>query len=592
MSLRHLLLALLAPALVPVAVAGEADAAAATITAPELKRHVEVLASDALEGRGTGSAGEKKAAEYLIEGFRAAGLEPGGEDGTFLQPFQVPGEAKLQGTPALELRVGEWWRELTLRREFQPFGFSDSGQLEAPLVFAGYGVVDPARGYDDYAGLDVKGKAVLVLRHQPRPDQGARENAFFVTKAKNAKARGAAALIVVNDTLHQRGDQLAPFGAGEASEETRLPAFHVTRAVAESLFKTAGRDLAALQKQLDEQLRPSSFELPARVRLSVQIERTVLNPRNVIARLPGSDPALAKEIVVFGAHYDHLGRGHTGQSLDPEAQDEIHNGADDNASGTSALLELAQAMTAARPRRTIYFVAFSGEEMGLLGSAHFVKQPPVPLERIVSMINLDMIGRLNKDKLEVGGVGSSPGFPDLVKRVCEPHGLKLRLTKSGFGPSDHASFYGAGVPVLFFFTGLHAEYHRPNDDSPLIQAEGMERVTRAAFAAGLEIANADARPTYVAPPARRENRPRLGVMLDQEWEGTGAALSQVAEGGPAAAAGLQDGDVIVALGGQRIEASEDLLDALGEHKAGDEVEVVVLRGKEQLTFKVKLAGRQ
>ena len=562
--------------------------AAATITAPELKKHVEFLADDAREGRGTGSAGERAAAEYMIAAFRAAGLEGGGEDGSFLQPFEVPGDARLEGTPALQVQVGSWWRDLAIDKEARPFGFSGTGALEAPLVFAGYGVVDPARGYDDYAGLDVKGKAVLILRHQPRPDEGARENAFFVTKARLARERGAAALLVVNDTLHQRDDGLAPFGG---AEDAGLPAFHVTRKVASSLFQLAGLDLAAIQRGIDEGLRPASRELPGRVKLAVKVERQLLRPRNVIARLAGSDPALAHEVVVIGAHYDHLGRGHTGQSLAPGAKDEIHNGADDNASGTAGILELAQAMAAARPKRTVYFVGFSGEEMGLLGSEYFVKHPPIDLKRVVAMINLDMIGRLAKERLEVGGVGSSPGFTELVKRVCEPEGFQLKLTRSGFGPSDHASFYGAGVPVLFFFTGLHGDYHRPSDDPPTVDAEGMQRVARAAFACALELANAPERPAYVAPPPRGgRNRPRLGVMLDQEREADGAGVREVVAGGPAATAGVQDGDVIVSLGGRRIDHSEDLLEALGEHKPGDEVEVVVLRGQEQVTLTVKLGG--
>ena len=534
-SWRLRLLLLPALALAPLAVlraegpseeSAAAARASATITSPELRQHVEFLAADALEGRGTGSQGERKAAEYLIANFKALGLEPGAADGTFLQGFEVPGQTHLVGTPTARIEVGAWWRELAFGREVQAFPFSASGKVQAPLVFAGYGVVDAARGYDDYAGLDVKGKAVLVLRHQPRPEQGARENAFFATKAKLAKERGAAALIVVNETLHQRDDRLAPFGGG--GEDAGLPAFHATRAFAESLFKLAGRDLAAVQKGLEE-LRPGSFELPAKVSLTVEVQRELLRPRNVVARLPGSDPALAGEAIVIGAHYDHLGRGHTGQSLAPNAKEEIHNGADDNASGTAGLLELAQAMVSAHPKRTVYFVAFSGEEMGLLGSEHFVKNPPLPLKQVVAMVNLDMIGRLQKGKLEVGGVGSSPGFTDLVKRHASGDDLQLKLSKSGFGPSDHASFYGAGVPVLFFFTGLHGDYHRPSDDPEKIEADGMQRVARVAFDCALELANGTERPAYVAQQrGSNGNRPRLGVSLDQEFEGEGAALAEVA----------------------------------------------------------------
>jgi len=572
------------------ALRAEEGAVEAAITAGELADHVDYLAGDALEGRGTGSEGERLAARYLIEKFEAAGLEPGSAEGTFLQPFTVAGRASLAGEPEVALEVGPWSRGLKAGEDFSPFGFSASGEVDAPLVFAGYGVTDPERGYDDYAGLDVEGKAVLVLRHEPREKEGIGEHSTFVRKAKNAAERGAVALLVVTDPRHHAGDDsLLPFGSGGGGDAEGLVALHVRQSLVASLFELAGADLKAVQTAIDEDLAPRRVDLDARLRGRLEIERPTLHPKNVVAKLPGRDPELADEVLVIGAHYDHLGRGHAGSSLDPHGDGEIHNGADDNASGTAGLIELAQAFAEDRPRRTVYFVAFSGEEMGLLGSQHFVEHPPIDRERIVAMINLDMIGRLRDESLEVGGVGTSPGFDALVTGAAEAEGLRLSKNASGYGPSDHASFYGAGIPVLFFFTGLHEVYHRPGDDPDTVNHDGMRRVLRTAFTCAEALANADERPAYVEVPRDRRRRPkvRMGIRLGQAEGGQGVAVASVGDGTPAAGAGLAAGDVIVRLGASDVGSPQDLIGALFEYEPGDAVDVVVLRDGERHTLRIE-----
>jgi hypothetical protein len=599
MKVRHLLtaLALGAASFAATAVHAEGEAAA-TITGGEFREHIRFLSSDEMKGRDTGSPEERRAGEYLAQAFARYGLEPVGEDGSYFLPFQVAGNASLKKS-ALSIERQGFSREFAPRADASPFGFSGSGDVDAPLVFAGYGITDPQRNYDDYAGLDVRGKAVLILRHEMRSTTGNRQftpHAHFATKAKNARDHGAAALLIVNGPVRDPADdEVMNFGGG--TDDAGLVAFHVRQSLVQGLFRLAGRDLTQVQREIDEAMKPASFDLGARVKASVAIERETVTARNVVGRLPGSDPALASEIVVIGAHYDHVGLGGHG-SLDPRAGGEIHNGADDNASGTAGMLELAQAFAGARPRRTILFMGFSGEERGLLGSEHFVKHAPVsvPMNKVVAMVNLDMIGRLRPGSLEVGGVGTSPAFRELAERATKAQGLEAKFDPSGYGPSDHASFYGAKVPVLFFFTGLHDDYHRPGDDADKIENDGAAKVARAAFLCAESIANGDARPPYVevAPQARggNRNRPRLGVMLDTSRTSGGVALQQVVDGGPAALAGLRAGDVIVRFGEVEVDKGSDLLEALGAKKFDDKVQVVVLRGAERVTVEVTLTRPQ
>ncbi len=587
--LSNTALALLA--MCALAYAGEdAVTSSAEITEGEMRAHVRYLASDELEGRDTGSQGERLAGEYLAQAFARYGLEPVGEDGTYFLPFEVAGDARLTRA-RLRMEHGGFYREFEVGKDASVFSFSGSGELDVPVVFAGYGITDPQRDYDDYAGLDVTGKAVLILRHEPR-EQGARfsAHAHFTTKAMNARKHGAVAMIVVTDPVHHAGDEdLMPFGGG--ADDLGVVALHARQSLVQGLFRLAGRDLTQVQREIDQDLKPRSFDLGARLQATVEVERKSVTARNVVGRLPGADPALAHEIVVIGAHYDHVGRGGHG-SLDPRAGGEIHNGADDNASGTSGMLELAQAFSQSgeRPRRSIMFMGFSGEERGLLGSEHLVKTAPF-MKDVVAMINLDMIGRLRDGSLEVGGVGTSPGFRALAERAVTAQGLKAAYDPSGFGPSDHASFYGAKVPVLFFFTGLHDDYHRPGDDVEKFEAAGASRVARAAFLCAESIASADERPAYVevARQARgNPDRPRLGVMLDRARASGGVGIDRVVDGSPAARAGLRAGDVIVKLGEVDIDTSRDLMQALGQQKLDDTVKVLVLRGTERVTLEVKL----
>jgi aminopeptidase YwaD len=565
-----------------------AAAAPPTPSADWLLDRVRALSAPEMEGRASGSAGAERAGQYVVAEMQRLGLKPGGDGGAWLQAFSVPTGTRLGSTNALEL-VAPAPRSLALGRDFTPLTVSAEGRQEGGLVFAGHGISAPDLGWDDYAGLDVRGRMVLVLEHEPRradPDGPFRRpDAYHYTershKIINARERGALAVLLVAP-----GEAL-PALTGHAQSAGILVAA-VTPAVADALLAPAGVGLATAAAAIDAGTAPRTFAVPgARLVLQVSLVRERGRAANVVGILPGRDPRLREEAVVIGAHYDHLGRGGQG-SLAPAAAGTIHPGADDNASGVAALLGLARAFAASGAPRTLVFVAFAGEEMGLLGSAHYVRRPAHPIERTVLMLNLDMVGRLRQRTLYVGGVDSGSGLRELVQ--AQAGGLALSVRGDPFGPSDHASFYAAGRPVLFLFTGAHADYHRPGDTWDKIDAAGLADVT--AFAARVveAIAAGPTPPAYarVAAPGGTTGRsagygPFFGVVPEfGESERPGVRVGGVRAGSPADKAGVRTGDVIVAFAGLTVRTLEDFTFALRGRRPGDRVGVTVVRdGAEQ-----------
>jgi hypothetical protein len=563
-------------------------AAPAPPPAPWLLDHVKVLAAPEMQGRASGSAGAERAATYIAGELQRLGLRPGGEGGTWRQSFTVPTGVRLGDVNALALRAPAS-RALELGRDFTPLAVSAEGRQEANVVFVGHGITAPDLGWDDYAGVEVRDRIVLVLDGEPRRGDPAgpfrRPDVYHYTershKIINAREHGARAVLLV-------GAGALPTLAGRAQSAAVL-ALAITPAVADALLAPAGLSLAAAATAIDAGPAPRSFAIPnARVAVQVSLLRTRGQAANVVGVLPGRDPRLREETIVIGAHYDHLGLGGEG-SLAPDAVGTIHPGADDNASGVAAVLGLARAFAqAGGAPRTLVFVAFAGEEMGLLGSAHYVAHPTQPLARTVLMLNLDMVGRLRGKTLYVGGVDSGEGLRTLVQ--AEAGGLTLGLRGDPYGPSDHASFYAGGRPVLFLFTGAHADYHRPGDTAERIDAEGLAQVT--AFAARVveALAGAAAPPAYarvVAPPGSTGRAggygPFFGVVPEfGESERPGVRVGGVRAGSPAERAGVRQGDVIVAFGGLTVRTLEDFTFALRARRPGDRVEVVVQRdGGEQ-----------
>lgn len=579
-----------------------------------LKADIAYLASDELKGRDVGSEGIATAGEFIVKRFDELGVKTDSFDGSAYQEFTLPGPAEM-GAPEqnfLTVTGPDYSQNFVLGETVNPLSLGSSGKFEGEVVFAGYGISAPDLGYDDYKDVDVEGKVVIVIRKEPQQQdndsifEGRRSSqyAYFSTKEIAAALKKAAALIIVNDglTVESGGDGLIPVvGAGKAMTEQQVPTVNCSRAsIDEVLSKACGKTLADFEASIDKDLNPVSQVLEGfSARGETLVEQTKIPVRNVVGLLPGTG-TLAEEYVVVGAHYDHVGMGGQG-SLAPGTI-EIHNGADDNASGTTTMMEVARRMAADKSenRRSIVFMAFTGEERGLLGSKHYCRFPRWPLEDTVAMVNMDMVGRLTDNRLTVYGLGTAEGFKPMINRLNEQGQFSLDGRDAGFGPSDHASFYQMDIPVFHFFTGLHNDYHRPSDDVEKVNYEGMARIATMVTAAVKEIAVSPDRPKYVkvtgfadvgrgrGRPQRNRARAVIGVELDLDFAGTGAAIAKVPESGPASEAGMKDGDIVIEIGGETIFNVRDLRRSMAGKQPGETVQVKVKRGEEELEFALKL----
>jgi len=573
------------------------------ITSRELQAHVKYLASDELEGRGSGTRGNTLAAEYIADQFSQYGLLPYGDNGTYFQTFSVLTGLAAGKNNSITLTVHGKNVELKPNQDFTPLSFSSDTSVTSSLVFVGYGISSDSLQFDEYADVDVAGKIAVVLRYTPdygKPDSRFYPYAPLYRKAFMARSRGAVGMILVTGPADEEQPTLIPLRPERSQSTVGIPAVHVKHGIIDSLLHWAGvgKNLRTLQQEIYDSQAPRSFEIPAaQVVLRTEVERVYSPTANVIGYLPGSDPALKGEVVVVGAHFDHIGWGGAGSGSMRSDTIAIHNGADDNASGTAAMLEIAQALAAERQmlKRSYLFIGFSGEEMGLLGSAHFVKQPTIPLERIVAMVNLDMVGRLREGILTIEGVGSSSLWKPLVEKVNEQFNLNVKYGQGGFGSSDHASFYSKDIPVLFFFTGLHDDYHRPSDDWEKINYEGQKIVAQFALEVIRGLEGAEKKPAFTRVEAsggetasRRGLRVVFGIIPDYSESEAGLKISGTRPGSPAEKAGLKGGDVITKMGSKEVKSIYDLTYLLENYNPGDEVEVSYSRGGETKTVKVRL----
>lgn len=566
------------------------------ITPEQVLTRIAVLASDEFDGRETGTDGGRRTEDWVAAEFRRFGLEPlsAAKDSPATEvPMAgrpIPERSWIEivpGTGAPQ-RVGS---ELGA----SPFSFSKAGEASGALVFAGFGITAPDQGYDDYAGLDVAGKVVLVLRHGPgekdaaspwRNPMGRIRELAFSAKAKRAADAGAAAILLVNDVNHN--DEPLPVDAG--GESSSIPVFAIRRATADLLLAAAGRTLADAQAAIDADRKPHSFAVPdLAVRAHAEVAGT--SGRNVVFVRRGTDEKFRDEAVLVCAHMDHVGRGFFGSVSNSAGQ--VHNGADDNASGTAALLEVAEAMASLpAPKRTVVFAAWCGEEKGLLGSEWFAEHPLWDLTKVAVCINMDMVGRYRaaaeRDAgLFVCGMPTALGTEERVLRLAKAHDLKVTPSWDAWEQSDHFSFYRRGVPSLFLHTGLHLDYHRPSDDWWKVDAGAEARIAGMVVDLAREVADAPSRPQF----AKKPPRPVLGVRLADAEDGAGAKLLEVYPGLGAAAAGMRVGDVVTGFGGQKIGSAADLSLCIQKSKEGDVVDVEFLRGTQKQTVKVRVSGR-
>ncbi len=532
---------------------------------------IRYLADDALAGREVGTDGAACAAAYLADRFQAAGLRPAGPDGSFYQPFSVTVGAELGESNHLTV-AGQSY---TFGEDWIPYGFSGTDDVSGELLFGGFGMSG----------------TILVMEapdpHSPEA-QSMESDPHFLASA--AGRHGTVAVVVV-----LRPGMDLPDPARESRPAVPIPVVAVTNEVGASILEAA-EDL--VEAEVTTEVRPAQRDA-----------------RNVVGLLPGSDARLRDEVVIVGAHFDHLGLGGDG-SLAPDATGTVHNGADDNASGTAALLEVATRLASdpTPPARSVLFLAFSGEEKGLWGSAEYVKAPVVPLENSVAMINMDMVGRLDEGVLTIFGVATAEEWDatvtDANAALTAP--LELSLLPDGYGPSDHSSFYGEGIPVLHFFTNAHEDYHRPSDDWDKIDAEGLLEVVDLVAAVTRRVAGTGSTALAMTPvegagtphggapaPSGDEDQansggygPYLGTIPDMTPQDTGVRLTGVREGSPAQVAGIQAGDVIVEFAGREVGDLYAYTYALRDHRPGDEVTIVVLREGERVEVQAVLGQRR
>jgi Zn-dependent M28 family amino/carboxypeptidase len=566
---------------------------------------IKALASPEMEGRGAGTKGLARAEHLIEKRYKELHLGPAGVNG-YAQPFTVVTGARLKSDNRCTSTDGSSRKDLKPEQDFVPFSFSSSGQVDAGMVFAGYGATADEFHYDDYAGLDVKDKIVVVLRYEPAGfaekggNHGNTQHAQLITKAINARNHGAKAIVVLNGNLDNgEEDLLTRFGSVSGPEDVGIVMVQVKNAAAEAWFQSAGKSLKGVQLQIDHATKPASFAFPEALRLSlhIDIETTDATVNNVLAWLPGQ----TDEYVIIGAHYDHLGRGNF-DSLAPSQIGQIHPGADDNASGTAGVLELARLLAPQRGqlKRSILFMDFAGEELGLLGSAAWVKNPTRPLEKAVAMLNMDMIGRIKDDKVYIGGVGTGSTFKTILEQAQKETPFKIEYSAGGYASSDHTSFVTKKIPVLFFFSGLHSDYHKPSDTWDKINAPSAARLLDLVGNVAVQLASADQPPAFQVVAEEKPASggggggygPYFGSIPDFGQTENGVKFSDVKPNSPAAKAGLKANDVLVQFGDKPIKNLYDFTDALRRSKVGDVVEVKVMRDGQPLTVSVKLEQRK
>ncbi|MCH2181715.1 MAG: M28 family peptidase [Mariniblastus sp.] len=565
---------------------------------------IKFLASDELAGRMPGTVGIEKAAQYIEKAYKEAGLKPL-EDGTYRQEFIVRRGRDLDREQVSLTLMGPDSKAtgLVLDEDFIPQIGRGSVDEDAELVFVGYGIVAEDHNYDEYKNVDVKDKIVVMIRREPQQNDAdsvfdgteVSSHAYIAAKVRSARDAGAAGIIMVNDNVTadtpEKDTLSAPdeFGASVA----RLPFFHVKRSVIDGLLKKSPlvkadgsklSSLKAVEDSIDESLEPLSQPIKgSSAKLKAAFKDKEIKTSNIVGIIEGEGPN-ADETIVIGGHYDHLGMGGFGSRSGGRI--EIHNGADDNATGTEAVVELARmfAKRGKAPGRRLVFVCFSAEEMGLLGAQHYVKEPLFPLENTVAMVNFDMIGWLRDDKLTVFNWNSCAEFDPILTNANQKMNLDLVKPPSGFAGSDHLPFFQKQIPVMFMHTGLTSTYHTPEDDFETLDCDGALKVIE--FTEGVidGIAELEAKPQFVGQQTAR--RIRLGVSLNSDHE-KGVEITRVSEDSIAAKAGLKEGDVIMAIDGKKTEDRRAVNGAVRSN-TGKKVKFKILRGTEEMTKEIEL----
>jgi hypothetical protein len=564
------------------------------ITHHELRTHVDLLSSDSLQGRLPGTPFDRVAAKYIKDQFEFSGIKLIGKNGYQFFDFI----AKQEAGPNNALTIGN--EKLKHKIDFTAFPFSSNDSLSSSVVFVGYGfsINSDSFIWDDYQSVNVSGKWVLILRGDP--DSKNSESPFipYVAdrfKAMVAKDQGALGVILVSGTEFDSSDELVSMS--EKDFDVGIPVIHVTRVVAEKILRSSGFNVLTLEKKFVSIPRPSSFAIKLNVAARTDVMLQKRATQNVIGLIEGTHPMLKHQYIVVGAHFDHLGLGGKGTSSRMPDTIAVHNGADDNASGVASMLEIAQKLAGNQQQRSILLVAFGAEELGLLGSRYFVENPLVPTDSIVAMINIDMVGRLSPERsIQIGGVKTSIESEGIIDKISTTYNFNIAKSPEGYGPSDHASFYGKNIPVFFITTGPHTDYHTPNDKIGSINFEGLVDVSKFISSLVSDLASLPHKLSFQeagpkASPTRhgRDLKVRLGIMPDVSGtSNNGLRVIAVTENNPAWVAGIKKDDIIIAINGQSIGNVQDYMFRLKDLKPRTTITVEVKRNGEPKVFLVQL----
>ena len=563
------------------------------ITQNEIMGHIRYLSHESRSGRYPGTRGSKDVISYIIKQFKSYGIMPGSK-GSFVQPFDITTGIEL-GEVNYAILNGD---TLIAKQDYIPLAFSENSAISGSLVFVGYGfkIEQEDLQWNDYKNLDVNGKWVVIMRHSPeRHNQHSKyaPHSSLHKKMLVARDQGAAGVIFVSQI---EDEDLYPLTYNRGYKNAGIPVIHLSNKAADNLFKPFGWSRQSIQETMNRSLTSINFKLN-NMKFFVSVELSLKKTRaaNVIGTIKSGNRKYRDEYIVVGAHFDHLGIGGAGSgSRDTETQS-IHPGADDNASGVSGLLELAQKLSAQRSRlkRSVLFIGFDAEEKGLLGSKHFIKNPTVDIKKIITMVNMDMIGRMEDSSATVGGVGTSPVFKPLLDSLKDGRMFTLGMSNPGFGPSDHAAFYAEDIPVLFFFTGIHNDYHTPRDTWKNINLSGTKKLLDLVYDVAYHLLRTSSRPTFSeAGPKQRQMsnttlKVTLGVMPSYVGTEIGLKIDAVSDpDGPAARAGIKKGDIIKAVNGKPIKDIYEYMERLGELRKGMTVPVLIERSKSEMTVSV------
>lgn len=565
------------------------------ISVADLKEDIGYLASDSLKGRKAGEEGDRLAAEFIRSKFEEAGLDLLYDNG--FQKFSLVASAEVGDGNIFS--VGN--QTFEVEKDFLPYAFSANTSVTAPVVFAGYGLVvnQDTLHWNDFQNTDVSEKWVLALQGDPDMDNPQSPFVPFSTeraKALNASDKNAAGLILVAGPSFSEKDELSSLFFDKNSSRYSIPVIQVTRKVANQILAGTGETVTSLEDKMLKKNATIGIKTKAEVSAKVNIIQKEAESENVVAMLPGTDEKLKDEYVVVGAHFDHLGMGGPGSGSRAVDTIAIHNGADDNASGVAAIIELAEKMvTEKKHRRSIIFAAFGAEEMGLVGSKAFTQNPPVNLEKVDAMFNFDMVGRLDtvNNSLSIGGTKTARETEDILNELNP--GFHLAFSEEGVGPSDHASFYLQNIPVFFISTGAHSDYHTPNDDADLIHYEGLKKVVEYGLALVNEVTNRDQQLTFQEAGAKYQRsrggrfKVTLGIMPDYAgMEKRGMRVDAVTKGKPADKGGMKKGDIIIAIDGKKVGNIYDYMNRLQTLEAGQTISVDVLRNNKETVLIIQL----